>query len=150
MSMHIDKSLNTTSFCKRKTKITKAQQADLERGWRERNIFLRNIGLAKETFEQYLEWVYGKGKKEKTKKYQSKLCTTPIKESSDNKEKLVEHMSTNENKNNMAKWVPGPCSSKPSPIYTGKEIVGIATMHKSNMVPVFSQTEAEEISKMRR
>lgn len=35
-------------------------------------------------------------------------------------------------------------------VYTGTKIVGIATMHKSNMVPVFSNQEAEDISKMRR
>lgn len=35
-------------------------------------------------------------------------------------------------------------------VYTGDKIVGIATMHKSNMVPVFSNQEAEDISKMRR
>lgn len=34
--------------------------------------------------------------------------------------------------------------------YTGDRLLGIATMHKSNMVPVFSQEAAEEISKMRR
>lgn len=34
--------------------------------------------------------------------------------------------------------------------YTGDRLLGIATMHKSNMVPVFSQESAEEISKMRR
>lgn len=34
--------------------------------------------------------------------------------------------------------------------YTGDRLVGIATMHKSNMVPVFSQEAAEEIAKMRR
>jgi hypothetical protein len=35
-------------------------------------------------------------------------------------------------------------------VYTGDKIVGIATMHKSNMVPVFSDTEAKEIATMRR
>jgi len=34
--------------------------------------------------------------------------------------------------------------------YTGKNLVGIAIMHKSNMVPVFSQNSAVEISQMRR
>ena len=35
--------------------------------------------------------------------------------------------------------------------YTGKrKLLGIATMHKSNLVPVFSQEDAESISKMRR
>lgn len=34
--------------------------------------------------------------------------------------------------------------------YTGTKILGIATLHKSNAVPVFSQDEAVEISRMRR
>ena len=34
--------------------------------------------------------------------------------------------------------------------YTGTLVKGIATMHKSNAVPVISQQEAEDISKMRR
>lgn len=40
---------------------------------------------------------------------------------------------------------------KPEPkVYTGTRLIGIATMHKSNMVPVFSAQDAEDISKMRR
>jgi hypothetical protein len=35
-------------------------------------------------------------------------------------------------------------------VYTGTKVKGIATMHKSNAVPVFSDQEAIEISKMRR
>ena len=35
-------------------------------------------------------------------------------------------------------------------IYTGTKVKGIATMHKSNAVPVFSDEEAKDISKMRR
>lgn len=35
--------------------------------------------------------------------------------------------------------------------YDGEQtLLGIATMHKSNMVPVFSKKDAEDISKMRR
>ena len=39
---------------------------------------------------------------------------------------------------------------KPSPVYTGTKVKGIATMHKSNAVPVFSDEEAVDISRMRR
>jgi len=35
-------------------------------------------------------------------------------------------------------------------VYTGTKVLGIATLHKSNAVPVFSQEEAVDISKMRR
>jgi hypothetical protein len=38
----------------------------------------------------------------------------------------------------------------PAKVYTGTKVKGIATMHKSNAVPVFSDQEAIDISKMRR
>jgi len=44
----------------------------------------------------------------------------------------------------------GPCVKAPDKVYTGDKIKGIGTMHKSNAVPVFSDEEAVEISKMRR
>lgn len=37
-----------------------------------------------------------------------------------------------------------------SKTYTGGNMLGVATMHKSNAVPVFSREEAKNISKMRR
>jgi hypothetical protein len=45
-------------------------------------------------------------------------------------------------------WV--PCVKAKDNEYTGTKIKGIGTMHKSNMVPIFSNEEAVEISKMRR
>jgi len=44
----------------------------------------------------------------------------------------------------------GNATLKPAKQYTGTKVKGIATMHKSNAVPVFSDEEAIEISKMRR
>jgi hypothetical protein len=35
-------------------------------------------------------------------------------------------------------------------VYTGSAIKGIGTMHKSNAVPIFSDEEAVDISRMRR
>lgn len=35
-------------------------------------------------------------------------------------------------------------------VYTGDKMIGIAVMHKSNSVPVFSSDSAKEISTMRR
>jgi sRNA-binding protein len=43
-----------------------------------------------------------------------------------------------------------PCTKSPEKVYTGTNILGIATMHKSNAVPVFSADDAKDISKMRR
>jgi hypothetical protein len=45
----------------------------------------------------------------------------------------------------------GGSATLPAPkVYTGTKVKGIATMHKSNAVPVFSDEEAVDISKMRR
>ena len=43
-----------------------------------------------------------------------------------------------------------PCTKKEQQQYTGTLIKGIATMHKSNAVPVFSNEDAVDIAKMRR
>jgi hypothetical protein len=44
----------------------------------------------------------------------------------------------------------GNATLKPAKVYTGTMVKGIATMHKSNAVPVFSNEQAIDISKMRR
>jgi hypothetical protein len=45
---------------------------------------------------------------------------------------------------------PGHSTATVHKVYTGTKVKGIATMHKSNAVPVFSDEEAVEISRMRR
>lgn len=45
-------------------------------------------------------------------------------------------------------WV--PCVKHADQEYTGTKVKGIGTMHKSNAVPIFSDDEARDISKMRR
>ena len=44
----------------------------------------------------------------------------------------------------------GAVRTKEIPQYTGTKIKGIGTMHKSNAVPIFSDEQAVEISRMRR
>lgn len=45
----------------------------------------------------------------------------------------------------------GGSATKADPkVYTGTKVMGIATLHKSNAVPVFNSEEAVEISRMRR
>jgi hypothetical protein len=44
----------------------------------------------------------------------------------------------------------GNTSRKDSPRYTGTLVKGIATMHKSNAVPILNEQDATDISRMRR
>jgi hypothetical protein len=43
-----------------------------------------------------------------------------------------------------------PCLKKKTPAYKGTEIVGVATMHKSNLVPVSKNTDSKIFATMRR
>ena len=46
--------------------------------------------------------------------------------------------------------IPGTCPKGNTNQYTGDYIIGIGTMHKSNMVPVTRKEDAKAIAKMRR
>ncbi len=166
MTMHLARGLTTTSTKKRKVKITKAMQAEFERGWRDRNQRLKEMHLPKETFEQYMEWLHGTGGKNKKKKIDntkhSTTASSLVVGQGQNKysrvdtvPKEAEAVQGEDSKGNVlvsrkADWVTGPCTSKPPMVYTGTKILGIGTMHKSNAVPIFSDDEAKEISSMRR
>ena len=54
--------------------------------------------------------------------------------------------------NQLTGSIPVGVAAKPEPkIYNGKrKLLGIATMHKSNLVPVWGEEEAIEIARMRR
>jgi len=44
----------------------------------------------------------------------------------------------------------GQTPAKAPAVYTGDAMIGIATMHKSNLVPIFSAEEAINVATMRR
>lgn len=44
----------------------------------------------------------------------------------------------------------GSCIKAEPKMYTGDRLIGIGIMHKSNLVPIFSEDEAKDISTMRR
>ena len=44
----------------------------------------------------------------------------------------------------------GNATLAPAKVYTGTKVKGIATMHKSNAVPIFSDEQAVDIARMRR
>lgn len=51
----------------------------------------------------------------------------------------------------LGTMAPGACAKKAEQVYSGeRKLLGIATLHKSCLQPVFSKDDAIEISKMRR
>lgn len=49
-----------------------------------------------------------------------------------------------------AAFVTGATPPRSEPVYQGTAMLGIATMHKSNAVPVFTSEAAQELARMRR
>jgi len=90
----------------------------------------------------------GKGWKNKVyyKKYKKPEFKTYTPEPSLAMERALEHRDKYPSMDSMA----GSTPKKEPNVYTGTLIKGIATMHKSNAVPVMNQKQAEEISKMGR
>jgi len=67
------------------------------------------------------------------------------------KKAYTESMMVDRSKYVSAGFGNGPTSKPAEKVYSGeRKLLGIATMHKSNMVPVFAKSDAEDIARMRR
>jgi hypothetical protein len=105
---------------------------NLYKDWKEDCKFNKRLGIKAKTYDEYI--LYRQGK------YKPKLRGTPLP-----KYEISDHRQKYPSGDGM-----GSTYARKENVYTGDRLLGIATMHKSNMVPVFSQESAEEISKMRR
>ena len=122
---------------KRKPKITKAKYKELELQWREHNRRMKSKGLHEfkyDTLEEYIEYCYGRVKFEK---------------------KFTQYKPVSSWRRDEPKYPSAPLTSpdgkgtkKETLYYTGTLIKGIATMHKSNAVPIMNKEQATEISRM--
>lgn len=66
-------------------------------------------------------------------------------------QEYAESMRVDRSAMNKTGIVSGSTPKPDTKVYSGEmKLLGIATMHKSNMVPVFAKTDAEDIARMRR
>jgi len=149
MTMHLAQGLSTISTRKRKVKITKARMAELHENWRQHNKRMKQSHMhdcCYDTLEEYIDYCYGRVKKPdpRDRKYFKPLRRTP-----DWREIA---MDDHRKKYPSLELAPegGGCRKKESPVYTGTLIKGIATMHKSNAVPVIDDQHMIDIARMRR
>jgi hypothetical protein len=107
--------------------------------------------LAREWREREAEWkklapkFSARNNTAKTSRPAEPKRTTPLKSSGP---KIPPGRETPEIRSVDTGWV--TCVKPTDKEYTGTKVKGIATMHKSNGVPVFTDEEAKDISKMRR
>jgi len=150
MTMHLARGLSTINTKKRKKKPL--TQKDIERytiEWRKHNKAMRranNHSLQYNTVDDYISYVRGEYKAP----VKSRGTYTPDTSWRRNDPKIPSAMEEAIKNGTFNRGCSGG-TKKESPKYTGDLIVGIATMHKSNAVPVMRGTkQAEEIAKMRR
>ena len=148
--MHLARGLSTISTKKRKKKAL--TQKDIERytiEWRKHNKEMRranNHSLQYDTVNDYISYVRGEYKAP----VKSRGTYTPDTSWRRDDPKIPSAMEEAIKNGTFNRGCSGG-TKKESPKYTGDLIVGIATMHKSNAVPVMRGTkQAEEIAKMRR
>ena len=134
MTMHLlGPAYSTISTKKRKSKGVTIT-AKYAKEFSEHNKFMRKNGLKEKSLEEYIAYRQGK--------YKPTLrgVGMPNYNISDHRTKYPSY-------GDQAGSIP----AKPEMAYSGeRKLLGIGTMHKSNMVPIFEQSDAEEIAKMRR
>jgi len=133
MTMHLlGPALTTINTTKKKTKLSEHTYNKYCQDWLAYNKQAKRLGTKTKTFDEYLAYRQGKLK--------PKLKGVAMPEY-----KISKHRELYPSQAEI-----GVAFAKKPNAYTGDKLLGIATMHKSNMVPVFSQSDAEEISRMRR
>ena len=105
---------------------------DYKADWLDDCRMCRRLGIKTRTLDEYV--LYRQGK------YRPKLRGT----------KMPEYKVSNHRELYPSQGEVGVAFAKAPNTYTGDKLLGIATLHKSNLVPVFSQEDAQDISRMRR
>ena len=158
MTMHLENRLSTINLKKYKTKITKGKLKELELRWKQHNRDMKHKGLHDlryATLQEYIDYSYGKNtmpdpRDYRTFKPMSKQSNWRVEQDKEHREKYPSLM---EQQMKSGTYKPsGTGMGKKEPMkYTGDLIQGIATMHKSNAVPVMKGTDqAKDIARMRR
>lgn len=133
MTMHLlGPQFSTLSSRKRKSKDVTIN-AKFAQEFREYNKLMKKCGCKEKTIDEYI--AYRKGKTKTT------LRGTPMPQY-----KSSTHRQQYPSYGDQAGSIP----AKPEQKYTGTLIKGIATMHKSNAVPIISDEDAHEVARMRR
>ena len=138
--MHLIRGMSSLNTKKRKAK--KLDMAKVEIKWRQYNKDMRRKHMHScqfDTLDEYVAYISGKLKPKKRKfvPYEPKT-TAPVSK--------PDYPSVSPK--SPVHGIPEAGRRKESPKYTGDYIVGIATMHKSNAVPITNQEQAIEIARM--
>ena len=127
--------MTTTTYNRRKKNKDTVINSKFAAEFREYNKLMRRVGSKEKTLEEYIAYKQGKTS------YKAKIVKDPLKPG------VYTRKSPDIPSNNGV----GNGFAKPAMAYSGeRKLLGVAVMHKSNLVPVFEQSDAEDIARMRR
>lgn len=139
MTMHLVRGMSSLNTKKRKSKKLDMQKVEVE--WRRYNKDMRRKNLHSlqfDTLQEYVDYIQGKSKPRKQE----------FKEYAPNKSFIRDTPKYPSRQTSDA--IPESCAKREPNQYSGDYVVGIATMHKSNLVPVGRGDDPKEYSTMRR
>ena len=136
MTMHmLGPAFTTLSNRKRKSKISDSQYHKFAIELNAYNKQMRKFGLKTKTLDEYIAYRQGK-----YKPALKGVVKDPMKATT-----LVRQAPRYESGDGI-----GVTFARKENVYTGTLIKGIATMHKSNAVPIINEEQAHEVARMRR
>lgn len=145
MTMHLMSHAYTTiSTRKRKPKITKAKVAKWTEELRVHNKLMKRTGCPRKTLDEYIDYVHGIVPKRNPLKDWKPLPPSDSYYAEQSKRHREMYPSVDLMSNGST------CAKREPMKYTGTLIKGIATMHKSNAVPVIDEQHMKDIARMRR
>lgn len=133
MTMHmLGPQFSTVSTRKRKKKLTDNQYHKMCLEWSAYNKQMKRCGLKEKTLDEYIAYRQGK--------YKPALrgVSAPKYQRDDHRERYPSGEGV------------GVSFARKENVYTGTLVKGIATMHKSNAVPIINEEQAHEVARMRR
>lgn len=125
----------TTSTRKRKSKLTSGKYSQYCMDWLEHKKQCKRLGIKAKTMDEYILYRQGKLKPELRGVVNDMLTTKTHRREAPKYD---------------SGYGVGVTFARKENTYTGTLIKGIATMHKSNAVPVINEEQAHEVARMRR
>lgn len=137
MTMHmLGPQFTTLSTGKRKKKISDSQHHKFAMELLAYNKQMKKYGLKPKTLDEYIAYRQGKSKPTIKGNVKDPLTATTLRRESPVIPSYGDQV--------------GSIPAKPEQRYTGTLIRGVATMHKSNAVPVINEEQMHEVARMRR
>ena len=135
MTMHLMSHAYTTTNTRKRKTANKGVTSRYAQDWVDYNKQMKRIGAKTKTFDEYVAYRQGKSNTKLKGGVRCPMDATTYRRETPKYEGGIGI---------------GVMVGRKENVYTGTLIKGIATMHKSNAVPIINEEQAHEVARMRR